>query len=64
MVKGGYSVEVVGHDKKRVRWGVVDDHVVEEPSDHEEIGLWGFYFNVFDEDEEGLLEKGPVSFHI
>ena len=30
-------MEFVGHEKKRVIWGVVDDHVVEEPTDHEEI---------------------------
>ena len=32
LVKGKYSVEVVGHDKKILLWGVVDDHVVEDPS--------------------------------
>ena len=36
--KGGYLVEVVGHDKKKVLWEVVNDHVVENPTDHEEIG--------------------------
>ena len=46
---------VVGHDKKRVLWEVVDDHVVEEPTNHEEIGLRGFDFNVFNEDEEGVV---------
>ena len=34
LVKGGYLVEVVGHDKKRVLWEVVNYHVVEDPSDH------------------------------
>ena len=42
LVKGKYSVEVVGHNKKKILWEVVGDHVVEEPSDHEEIGLRGF----------------------
>ena len=51
-------MEVVGHGKKRVIWGVVDDHVLEEPTDHEEIGLQGFDFNVFDKDEEGVVRKG------
>ena len=37
-----YLVEVVGHDKKRVLWEVVDDHVVEEPSDQKDIGLQGW----------------------
>ena len=40
-MKGKYSVEVVGHDKKKVLWEVVDDHVIEEPSDHKDIGLRG-----------------------
>ena len=31
-------MEFVVHDKKQVLWEVVDNHVVEEPSDHEEIG--------------------------
>ena len=47
-VKGGYLVEVVVHDKKQVLWGVFDNHVVEEPTDHEEIGLRGLDFNLFD----------------
>ena len=29
LVQGGYLVEVVGHDKKKVIWEVVDDHVLE-----------------------------------
>ena len=28
LVKGGYLVEVVGNDRKKVLWEVVDDHVV------------------------------------
>ena len=51
LVKGGYLVEVIGNDKKKVLWEVVDNHVVEEPTDHEEIGLQGVDFNLFDEDE-------------
>ena len=47
-------MEFVVHDKKKVLWDVVDDHVLEEPTDHEEIGLQGFDFNSFDEDEEGV----------
>ena len=55
IMKGKYSVEFVGQDKKKVLWGVVDDHLVEEPSDHEDKGLRGFDFNIFDEDEEGVV---------
>ena len=43
-------MEVVSHDKKKVIWEVVDNHVVEEPTDHEEIGIQGFDFNVSDQD--------------
>ena len=34
-------MEVVGNDKKKILWEVVNDHAVEEPTDHEEIGLRG-----------------------
>ena len=61
LVKGKYSVEVFGHGKKKVLGEVVDDNVVEDPSDHKYIGLRGFDFNVFDEDERGLLGNGAVS---
>ena len=57
LVKGKYSVEVVGHNNKKVLWEVVGDHVVEEPCDHEDIGLRGFDFNIFDEDEEGIVRE-------
>ena len=36
---------------------MVGDHVVEEPSDHEDIGLRGFDFNIFDEDEKGVVRE-------
>ena len=58
LVKGKYSVEVVGHNKKEVLWEVVGDHVVEEPSDHEDMGLRGFDFNIFDEEKEGVVREG------
>ena len=50
-------MEVFGYDKNKVLWGVVDYHVVEEPIDHEEIGLQGFDFNVFVQDEEGVVRE-------
>ena len=40
-------MEVFGTTKKKVIWEVVDYHVVEEPTDNEEIGLRGFDFNFF-----------------
>ena len=42
MVNCGYSVEVADKDRKKVIWEVVDYHVVEEGSKHEELGLKGF----------------------
>ena len=55
-------MEFVVHDKKKVLWEVVDDHVVEEPSDHEELGLQGFDFNVFDKYEEGVVREESSEF--
>ena len=57
-------MEVVVHDKKKVLWEVAGDHVVEEPTDHEEIGLQGLISMFLTETRRGLPEKGPVSFHI
>ena len=48
----------MGHDKKKVLWEVVGDHVVEETCDDEDIELKGFDFNIFDEDEEGVVREG------
>ena len=31
--------------------------MVEEPCDHVDIGLRGFDFNIFDEDEEGVVRE-------
>ena len=55
-------MEVVGHDKNKVLWEVVDDHVVEEPTDHDEIGLWGFDINFLDEDEKGVGREWSSEF--
>ena len=54
LVKGGYLVDLVGHDKKKVLWEVVGDHVLEEPPDHEEIGLQGVDFNFLAKMRKGL----------
>ena len=48
-------MEVVGNEKKKVLWEVVNNHVLEEPTDNKEIGLRGFDFNFFDKDEEGIV---------
>ena len=52
LVKGGYLVEVADKDDNKVIWWVVKDHVVEEGVEHEELGLRGFYFDLFDEERE------------
>ena len=41
---------------------MVDDHVVEEPTDNDEIGLRGFDFNFFNQDEEGVVIEGYSDF--
>ena len=60
LVKGGYLVEVVVHDKKKVLWEVVNDHFVEDPTDHDEIGLQGLISMFSTKMRRVLLEKGPV----
>ena len=55
-------MEFVGHDGKKVIWGVVDDHVIEEATDHDEIGLRGFI--CLTKTRWGWAEMGSVSFHI
>ena len=55
-------MEVVRHEKKKFLWELVDYHVVEEPTDHEEIVMWGFDFNVFNKYEEGVVREGSSEF--
>ena len=57
-MKCKYFVEVVGHDKNKVLLEAVDDHVEEDPSDHKDIGLRGFDFNIFGKNEEGVVREG------
>ena len=57
LVKGKYLVEVVGNDKEKVLWEVVGDHVVEDPSDHEDIGLRGLDFIIYHEEKEGFVRE-------
>ena len=42
----------------KVHWGFENDHVVEDETDHDVIGLQGFVFNFFDENEKGLGREG------
>ena len=46
-------VGVDENDRKKVIWEVGNNHVVEEGVEHEELGLRGFDFNLFDEEREG-----------
>ena len=43
---------------------MVYNHVVEDPSDHAEIGLRGLDLNFSTKIRRGLLEMAPVSFDI
>ena len=51
-------MEVVGFDFNKVIWEVIDDHIAEEENDHDETGLWGFDFNFFGKDEQGVGREG------
>ena len=51
LVKGKYSVEVVGHNNKKVLWEVVGGH------DNVDVVLRGFGFNISDEDEGGVVRE-------
>ena len=62
IIKGGYLVEVLGCDRKKVLWGVLDDRVVEEKTDNDDIGLQGFNFNFFDKYEKGFIREGSHEF--
>ena len=53
IIKGGYMVEVVCHDRRRVIWELVDGHVLEEATDHYEIGLREFDFNILAKTRRG-----------
>ena len=41
---------------------MIDDHVVEEETYHDEIGLRGFDFNLFDKDRKGVGREGSSEF--
>ena len=62
LVNGECLVEVVGHDRKKVIWEVVENNVVEEATDNYEIGLRALNFNIFNEDEKGVGREGSSEF--
>ena len=47
MIKGGYSMEVLGYDGKKLLWKVIFYHIINDPNKNGEIGLQGFVFNMF-----------------
>ena len=55
-------MEVVGHDRRKVIWGFVGNHVVEEETHHDEIGLQGFNYNLFDEYYKRVGREGSSWF--
>ena len=57
-IKDGYLVEVSCSERKKVLWEVIYNHVVEKENAHDEIGLQGFGFNLFDGDKEGFGREG------
>ena len=57
IIKGGYLVEVVSSDGKKVIWEVVYDQVIEEDN-HDEIVLRGFGFSLLEEYREGFGIEG------
>ena len=55
LLMGGYQVEDYDNDMRNLIWQVVDDHVVEVRVEHKELGLQGFYFNLFGEERQGCV---------
>ena len=55
-------MEIFHRDGKKVLWEVVEDHVVEEETNHDEIGLRGLNFNFFNEDEKGVGREWSSEF--
>ena len=46
-IKGGFSVEVVGSDGKKLNWKVVRNHIGVKDKDNGQIGLRVFYFSLY-----------------
>ena len=53
LIKGEYYAEVIGYDGKRVLWEVVDHHIIEDPKEKDDIGLWGLDMNLFGKYKDG-----------
>ena len=61
IVQGGCLVEIVVYYRNKVIWELVNDHVVEGATDHDEMGLWGIDF-FFDRNEKGVGVEGFYKF--
>ena len=48
-------VEFSDKDGRKLIWEVINEHMSEERFEHEELGLQGFDFNLFDEEREGCV---------
>ena len=58
-------MEVLDSDWKKVLWEVVDDHVTEEPTENDDVGLQGFifFFNTDERrDQREILIEYPYLF--
>ena len=51
-----------GSDENKFLWEVVDNHVDDDGKEHDEIGLRGFNFNFFHEDDEGVVGEGFIEY--
>ena len=56
-------MEVIGSDRKKVIWEVVDDHLLEEENYHDEICPQGFNSSFFGEFKEGVCGESLIEYH-
>ena len=55
-------MEIDVTDRKKVIWEVQDNHVLEEATDHDDIGPRGLDFNLFGIEEKGVGREGSIQF--
>ena len=53
MIKREFSVAVPHTKGGGVVWTCVKDHIINEKEDYKYIGLCGFYYKLFEEEEGG-----------
>ena len=53
LIKREFSVSVPHPKGGGVVWTCVKDHIIDEKEDHKEIGLSGFDYKLFEEEEGG-----------